>query len=305
MCVRLVYEEIEDFRDADNFMEIVPVGLFEGLYNLNGNGIVTIGHGLPLKVLTSTGVGVERDFEINVTDLNSDSADVKFKHFHTNGDGGLTFKVDVAVNPSEMWGYTEEDSVFIYNGVEYPTFTNVDKWLDWFYVNMVPLYVVSDAVDVPNGVYLITKNKSRQQSYRGFSIWGLELSTFNPITLYKWKTAVKLEEAIDEVLNPKPAATTTNTTANSTSSLNQRVKNCVGKTTYSTTRNNTECNKVLQEKLNQLGLANLIVDGWYGPSTMEAVKKFQRKYNTTHAAPHQLLVDGLAGSVTMSKLAEY
>ena len=283
-------DDMKKYYDKTHFMEIVDVDLFATVNELYSKGKITnINYALPLHIIRSSGINVERDFDVKVTDLNTDEDNLKYKQFTNSGDGGVTFKVDVLINTNEKWGYgIQTDADYIFEGRKFPASGRVTQWLNFWYVNMRPLYVVSKAIDIPHGVYLITKNSTRKQTLDNHTVWTLEFSSFNPLLLHEWTASQSVIDA------------TTPTTTNSSSKANQ-LKDCTADNiVYSTSEKKTDCNKLMQEKLYKLGfLRQDQVDGWYGPITMGAVKKFQKWYNSKG---HNLLVDGDCGPVTLKAL---
>ena len=288
-------DTVNDYRDAEHFMEIVDVDLFNTVYDLNLEGTVNgINHALPLRVIRSKGVDVKPDFEIASTDLNTNTVNTKYKNFHNTGDGGITFKVDVIIRKDETWGYgVVSNADYIKKGMKAKANSLKTSWLKTWYINMRPLYVVSDAIDVPNGTYLITSNPKRLQSLDNHTVWTLEFTSFKPLELHTW--------SVDPSVKTETKTSTSTPTTKSSTSTNQKLKDCKDKMNYSKTEKTSECNKVLQQKLYELGfLRKDQIDGWYGPVTMEAVKKFQKYHNSKGG---NLLVDGVAGPVTVNIMA--
>ena len=80
--------------------------------------------------------------------------------------------------------------------------------LNFWYTNMTPLYLVSDAVDIQNGKYIITNNPSRKQDYREYTVWTLELATYDE--LYSLK--VQPLESLAKYTGKSPKVDTKNTT---------------------------------------------------------------------------------------------
>ena len=286
---------VEEYRDTDKFMEIVDVDLFNTIFDMYTNGeISTLKSPLPLRVIRSKGVNVEPDFDIKVTDLNTNKSNVKYKQFTNTGNGGISFKVDVIIKKSDAWGYgIKSNADYLGKDKQYTDKAWKTWWLNYWFTHMRPLYVVSNAIDVPNGVYLITKNNKREQTLDRYTVWTLEFTTFNPLTLHTWDVA----KSVSDALNPKKTTTTTTT---STTKATELSKCTASNIVYSKTEKKTDCNKLMQEKLYKLGfLRQDQVDGWYGDVTMEAVKKFQKWYNKKG---HNLLVDGICGAVTLKAL---
>ena len=69
------------------------------------------------------------------------------------------------------------------------------------------------------------------------------------------------------------------------SSLINKLKKCkVSQLKYTKTKKVVACVKTLQQYLNKKLGTKLTIDGWYGDSTLKAVKKFQTEYNKTKKA---------------------
>lgn len=218
---------------------------------------------LNLRVIRNNGINVVPDVKINVTDLNNEDG-YKYKHFFNSGDGGITIKVDVII--------LEDDMI----NDEYVT-----DYLDYLYTNMLPVSLISDALDIPydpsKSTYIITKISSKKQNYDGSTVWSLEFATYTPLTLYKYKNtntailnAIKKRNAITKKKSTKTAST-----------MYTKLKSCnYNVLKYSKTKKVVECVKYLQAILykNKLLQKNQI-DGWYGSVTKNAVKKYQLQYN--------------------------
>ena len=119
---------------------------------------------LPLKVVQSSGVEVTPRVNINVTDLNKKGS-VLYKHFYNNtGHNDITFKVDVIIKRNERWKcalYTMYKGKSINDIKSWAVTTVLKEWIR----NSVPLYIVSSAIDIPDGNYVITGNPTRKQTY--------------------------------------------------------------------------------------------------------------------------------------------
>ena len=284
---------VDSYRNPEHFMEIVDADLFSTVLDMSQKGgLQTINSALRLRVIKSSGVQVKQDFKISSTDLNTNHVNTKYKHFYNNGNGGITFKVEVIIKDKERWGYgVETNADYIADGKTYPKSMEVSSWIHYWYVNMRPVYVVTDAIDVADDIYLITDCSSRKQKYTNYTIWTLEFERYFPLTVHKWSVA----PSISKMLNKK-----TTTTASST---NTSLKNCADNMEYSKTEKVTDCNKILQTKLYELGfLREDQIDGWYGNITMNAVKQFQKYHNSKGGS---LLVDGIAGPVTVGIMCKY
>lgn len=289
--------ELVNFKSSEHFMEIVPVGLWESFYaaRYNRNQLNQIGNALRLHIVRDSGITVKRDFDIKVTDLNNDKSNTKFKKFHNNGDGGVTAKMDIVIQPGESWGYGKQGQAdFVYHGVKYPARARIMVWLNVWFTNMTPLYLVTDAIDVPNGRYIISSNPTRKQTFDTLSIWTLELSTYNPLNLYVWDESPGL--------NKYTGNNTAKASAVNTNLANCELKNfiyawngCKGKTTQAT--------RWLQAKLYQMGFLEKFSDsGCYDNVVVEAVARFQQKYKKYFAG---MKVTGEIDQITLNAICSF
>ena len=122
---------------------------------------------LPLRV--ERDLEVVPGMEIAITKLNKNGNDA-LNHFFNSGYTGITFKAVILIKSTDMW-----NNKLVINVLH-----------DWF-KNMTPLSVVTDALNIPDGQYIISKNPSRKQSYTTSTEWELEFTTYTPLTLFKYK----------------------------------------------------------------------------------------------------------------------
>ena len=215
---------------------------------------------LHLRVDQSKGIDTIPDMDINITDLNK-SGNTLYKQFFNNGYGGITFKATIIIKKTDKWNKKAVKDV-------------LHKW----FINMSPIAVVTDAIDVPNGQYIISKNPTRKQTFIDSTVWELEFTTYTPLKLYKYKndnSAVlkALQKTKKGQKSQKKKAT-----------VNVNLSKCNYKVlVYSKNKKNVKCVKYMQKILykNKL-LKKKQIDGWYGKKTKKAVKRFQKKYNRTH-----------------------
>lgn len=254
---------------------------------------------ITLKVETDSGVDVSPDIDIVVNDLASGR-----KHFQNNTGDGDRFKIDcVFVDTAEI-GVRVPTGESIGSGWEYEYYS-IKEMVDYWIRNLIPLNVVTDAVDVPDGLYVIIGNSSRKQSHKGASIWELEFMKYDEINTTTFvSTSTGVTKAIakyEKAKKKKAAAKKKTTTAKSKTSAKDKLKKCkLSNLKYSKTKKVVTCVKYLQKVLNSKVKSNLIVDGWYGSSTKAAVKKFQtnnKKYNLkTDGNVDQKTLNCLCGS---------
>ena len=267
-------ENVEDYKLKTDFMEVVDFNLwwhyFQRRYNTDD--LANVNHAMPLHVIRSKGVEVKPDFDLEVTELSPGEWNHKHKMFRDTGDGGITFKIDVVIGNDETWGIDKRsenqrvnESYMSYYGEKFPNKDHVTSWLNWFYLNKRPLNVVTDAIDINNGTYIIVDNPTRKQTLDDYTVWTLEFATY-----YAWKAYTF------------DVSASTNKTTTSIATKNTNLFNCeLSNFRYQKTPGNyTKCTGWLHEKLYQWGFdsRNRKDDHWYSDETAAAVKKFQEKY---------------------------
>ena len=238
---------------------------------------------LPLKVVIGS-LEVTPNININVTNLNMANR-IQYKHFLNQSDYGITFKCEVIINKNEMWHSDSWGRFLMMSSKEYnkqmkevhavvdnhkTDFKVINVLKSWIR-NMYPVKVVTKAIDVPNGTYIITGNSSRKQVYENYTIWTLEFTTFNPLNLAVYKnnnTAIK--KALAKKKNSKSKA------ANKA-----KFKKCkLSSLKYSKKKKTVACVKYMQKILYNKGCLKKKsqIDGWYGKVTCKAVRKFQTDF---------------------------
>lgn len=251
---------------------------------------------IPLKVIQSRGIEVTPDINIEVTDLISDKKDKIYKNFYNRGSGGITFTIQVIIEKTQSQSNVYATSEY------YPNDMKVLNWLDYYIRNMAPVYIVTDAIDIKNGTYIITKNSKRTQSYKNYTVWDLEFTSFIGVNSVKFNA---VNNAIKTVIKKsKKKSSTAKKTKSSTTTKKSKLSKCkVSQLKYSGKKvTNVKCVKYLQEVLyKKYGLlTKKQVDGWYGPKTMNAVKKFQKKYKKKY----KLKVTGKIDKTTLKALCK-
>lgn len=272
-----------------------------------------------LKVIQGNGIEVTPDLNIVVNNLNGG-----YKHFLNNGYGGITFKIDVIINKNDLFtsprtekipmGYYTRNGMTVYGGggtkyynIRTPVIEKLHEWI----TTMTPVYVVTDAIDVPNGRYIITKNSNRKQSYRDNTVWTLEFTEFNGIDISKYENDNKyVNKAKKNYANAKAKAKakskaksskkskSKNKKAKANNTNKNKLKKCkLANLKYGLKKSN--CVKYMQTVLYKKGyLTKKQVDGWFGPVTKNALKKFQKKYKKKY----KLKVNGKVDKATLKAL---
>ena len=235
---------------------------------------------LSLKVMQGD-VNVTPDANIVSTELNRGAeGNILYKHFLNKGDGGITVKVSVVIHKDET--YNDFLVTDVINSI----------LLAGAVVN-----IVTDAIDVPNGNYIILKNPSRKQSHANYTIWELDFMTYHGITsvVYKndnakVKTALANAKKANDKAKAKAAAAkkkkNEKKTSKNSTSYKTKFKKCKYSTLkYSKKKKVVECVKYLQKILKKKKFYNGSIDGWYGSMTVTAVQKFQKKYKKKYGLP--------------------
>lgn len=242
---------------------------------------------LKLKIIQTEGVQVTPDENIKVSQLKRGKNNLRYKHFLNTGDGGITFKVKVMINKNDKWGIRLFDNT----GKVVLDVPKVTTILKKFYTEMTVLSIVTDFIDVPNGNYIITKNPSRVQSGEHYTQWELEFTTYRAINTVKYaNNNSAVTNAIAKAKKAKTTASKTTTkkttkkTTKSSSAKNAKLAKCnLSQLKYSKKKKIVTCVKYMQEVLYKKGyLSKKQVDGWFGPKTSAAIKKFQKKYKKTY-----------------------
>lgn len=212
---------------------------------------------ISLKVIQGNGVDVTPDVNITVNNLNNGN-----KHFLNKGYGGISFKINVIINKNDKFG---NSSV-------------TDKLHEWI-TTMTPLYVVTEAIDIKNGRYIISKNSNRKQTYRDNTVWSLEFIEFKGINITKFKNDNSyINKAKKNYANAKKKAQAKSKKAKANNANKNKLKKCkLANLKYGLKKSN--CVKYMQKVLNKKGyLTKKQIDGYFGPVTSTALKKFQKKY---------------------------
>ena len=229
---------------------------------------------ISLKVIQNNGIEVTPDLEISVNKLNEGN-----KSFLNNGYGGLSFKIEVIINKNDMFG----DSFVT---------VKLHEWMS----KMTPLSVVTEAIDITNGKYIISKNSSRKQTYRENTVWSLEFIEYNSINITKFKNDNSyVEMAKRNYANAKLKA---KKKAKSNNAYKNKLKKCkLSNLKYGLKK--SSCVKNMQKALYKKGLlSKKQIDGYFGPVTKNAVKKFQKKYKKKY----KLKVNGVVDKGTLKAL---
>ena len=147
---------------------------------------------LPLRVVRSKGFDVSPEVDIKTTDLIRSTSDNRaYKHFLNKGDGGISFKVTVVIHEDDRWHITVKDEI----GQRILKNPRVTEVLARIYGEMLICSIQTDAIDVPNGLYILSKNGKRTQTSDRYTLWELEFTTFYPLQSYRYQDVGDESEA--------------------------------------------------------------------------------------------------------------
>ena len=116
---------------------------------------------MALKVIMDSGFSTTMGSDVKETDLLYFSETMNRPTFFFNsGDSGIEFEVSVVIMPE-----------YTFNGISYRDI--LDQWNKY----IIPVSVVTDAFDVPNGKYIMSI-KSKKQTDKQKSIWKLRFKQY-------------------------------------------------------------------------------------------------------------------------------
>ena len=255
------YHELENSGDLDTeyFLTFVPRDETYLEYNIDP---------VPLKVIRTNGVQVTPLMNITETSIRGYNSahpeGFRRKFFTDHGYEGIRFKVDVILNvDDEATAYTKRrrfipntklgDNAYVTEHIYNYDPKTIDV-LRYVIENAIPVNVVTRAIDIPNGVYLITKNDSRKQTNDKNTIWSLEFSKYvnfyvvqyatdNSVVLNAITKAKKARQAYQAKLAAQAKkGNTTAKTAASISANGKKLKACgVSKLKYSSKQKDVLC----------------------------------------------------------------
>lgn len=274
---------------------------------------------IPLTVIQDDEIEVKPNINIKTNELNDG-----YVQFYDTGSRGEVFNISIIMHKNDtidgVKGETNITPYWEYNKENTKPFTAVNSvkkaytgkvklidLLDYIIRGMIPVMIVTDAIDIPNNqLYYITENDSRKQSHREYTKWELTFQTYDPLKLIKYKnnnsnvlSAIKRAKAAHKKATHKKA--TSKKTNTSVSTTNRKFSKCaLSVLKYSKTKKVVTCVKYMQKLLKKRGFYTGVIDGWYGPLTVNAVKKFQKKYKTKYG----LKVTGKVDSKTKNGISK-
>ncbi len=245
---------------------------------------------ISLKVVQENSVDVVPDIDIIVNKLSKGD-----KQFLNNGYGGITFRIDVIIHKDETTGNTLS---IVQNNWKYDNGKVLDYLHQWI-TTMTPVYVVTEAIDIPNGRYIITKNSNRKQTFRSYTVWTLEFTEFKGLNIVKFKNDNSfINKAKKNYAKAKAKAKKKSNKAKANNTNKNKLKKCkVSNLKYGVKKSN--CVKYMQKVLKKKGyLTKKQIDGYFGPKTKTALKQFQKKYKKKY----KLKVTGKVDKSTLKAL---
>lgn len=289
---------IYDEHELDGFLTVMPRSTTYLTYTVSG---------VSLRVIRDNDVEVAPDVNLKVNDLSGGTNQIL-----NNSGNRDRFKISIIILDDDIVhgdnsgvvkddGYSvDPSSIYIAKGVdtEYILFNReayeiaydysrdipVVELLDYWIKNAIPLYVTTNAIDIPDDYYVIVGNKSRKQKYDNSTVWNLEFLRYKEFVAATYKNDNKVVQAALKKYNNQSSSKSTaaNKKVKQGNQLKAKFKKCDrSKLSYTKRKKNIACVKVLQQLLiyyNCLKDVKSNVDGYYGKVTVAAVEKFQKKY---------------------------
>ena len=278
---------------VERFMTICPRTAEYTGYNITG---------IPLRIIKDD--GIEYTPHISFSGVNLDNG---AKFIHNNSGKADSFSITVLLNANDtVRGEYEEEEPMQYgmNMGMYGWYGggrrihtkefNVIELLDYYIRKGEPFYVTTKAVGInSNDLWLITSNSSRYQATtEGYVEWKLSFTKKVSYTQASFKNdnagvtqayknyqkRLAKNKAAAKKAAKKKALAKLKSTPQWKLEHNCKYKELV----YSKTKKTNACVKVMQTILVNQGCFNpnkkSQIDGWYGKQTVDAVKRFQKKY---------------------------
>ena len=249
---------------------------------------VTLEKALRLRVVLEDGVEVEPDISFKTTDLAG-----PYKIFQNFSGYHDKFTVTIMIHQDDVvdvrykqgkgtWDLFEKQFMNSVggttNGIADSYYdVKVTTLLNYWIKKGVPFYIHTDAVGIyKKHSYMVIQQKKRTQNYRdGYVLWDLTFMRWKNIPALKFvKTTAGVKDALK---SPKQRLIEARTKARK-----ELAKCNYKKIVFSKKKKKVNCVKKMQQVLYlQKFLTKKQVDGWYGPDTKKAVKKYQKKWSKT------------------------
>lgn len=117
-----------------------------------------INEALKMKLKVTGDVSVERNYKVTETQVYKNANNFSPFVFHNTGKGDYSFKVTVANKNN-----------------------NINDYLDYCYVNAIPMNVVVDTHTIPNMLYRIVEASDRTVIRRNYTEWKLKFTSYTDI----------------------------------------------------------------------------------------------------------------------------
>lgn len=256
--------------------------------------------GIPIKVIQED--GVEYNPHIKFTEVEMENG---IKRFHNNSGKSDSFTITCIFNEEDTVRVTkefkdgatvEEQSEYDYvvsavvTGLGKSAITKMAKdvsvieALDYYIRKGEPFFITTRAVGInTTDEWRVTENKERVQNYDdGYTVWSL---TFTKAPYYYYSVFDGNSAGVDNALKKynkaqeKKAKATALAKKKKTAKYKLQHECKASNLKYSKTKKVVTCVKYMQQILiNKKFLKKSQKDGWYGKTTKNALKEFQKKY---------------------------
>ncbi len=262
---------------------------------------------LVLDVIMDGGVDYSPNVKIKTTELSNGQS--VFKGMKRTDD---SFKIKIIINRVYNYDTREFEDVSWLGGSDVTTKTSgtVAQMLDYWIRNALPVYVVTEAMDVPDGEYLIVDNPSRNQEYLNSTVWELEFKKYAGNNRLKWNfqnnvsdKALKQYEKAKAAKAKAAKKSQVKTKASDESQLRKCKRSSL---VYSKKKKSVECVKTMQKILKKQGFYKSTIDGWFNKLTKNAVIGYQEKYKKKYSLKvtgkvDQYTYENLCGQIGRTK----
>lgn len=274
---------------TDNFMTICP---------RTTEYMKTIPKGIPLRVIHSDGIEYNPDVKFTETKLSNGA-----KHFHNSSGKADSFSITVLINEKDMASVlTDVKDIWIASKGEqfidgvpyYKADTKIKKefyenksiisMLDYYIREGEPFYITTRAVGInKSDLWIITENKTRKQNYDdGYVEWDLTFTKYIEYKFAQFKNDNKVVKQAIKKYKKKKALQIAKAKAKAKKTAKYKLQHqCkYNQLKYSKRKKVVKCVEYMQKILYNKGCLKdkKSIDGWYGKTTVTAVKNFQKKY---------------------------
>ena len=259
---------------------------------------------LPLKVVQGNSIEVIPNRTVTKIKMNKNKKNYTF--FYVSGNDGITFKIAVMIGKDERWNISKvrNNTTLEWEGYDHPLITDI---LSTFYKGTV-VRIVTDAIDIPDGNYILTANPMRKQTHKKHTIWELEFTTYEGFTTSVFandnsvvKNAINQAKKKQSASNSSKKVSAKTSSSKSKSTDKTKLSKCsLSNLKYSKSKKVVTCVKYLQNVLKKHKMYSGKSDGWYGSLTKSAVKKFQNKYKKKY----KLTANGKVDKKTLNALVK-